>query len=181
MRFLFGRPRASPLQIGDLLHDGLVAQIRQPVFYLGFRVPDTFEGRFDLLVLHAALVIRRLRELDAEGQALAQQLVDTMFVRFDVALRELGVSDVAVPKRMKRLAEAFKGRSVAYDEALSASDFTRLDAAVTRNVLGDLANGGGLARYALAVHTRIEATSLAEFHGGDLPFPDPATFVDPAQ
>jgi cytochrome b pre-mRNA-processing protein 3 len=177
MRFPFGRSRPAPIEAAaDRLHDALVAQIRQPVFYLGFDVPDTFEGRFDLLVLHAGLVLRRLRELGPEGQHLAQTLVDLMFTRFDVAMRELGVSDVAVPKRMKRLAEAFKGRTAAYDDAFARRDPAALAAAVTRNVLAGQANGGPLARYAAATADALVATGVAAFKDGVLPFPDPAQF-----
>lgn len=177
MRFPFGRSRPAPIEAAaDRLHDALVAQIRQPVFYLGFGVPDTFEGRFDLLVMHAGLVLRRLRDLGPDGQTLAQALVDLMFARFDIAMRELGVSDVAVPKRMKRLAEAFKGRTAAYDDALARGDRVAFSAAVARNVLAGQGDGVPLARYAIAGADAMAATGLAAFADGLLSFPDPAPF-----
>ena len=178
MRFLFGRARETPLQAAaGRVHDALVRQIRIPLFYTDLDVPDTFEGRFDLLVLHAALVLRRLRDLGSDGQALAQTLVDLMFTRFDVALRELGVSDIGVPKRMKRLAEAFKGRTTAYEEALQNQDEPALADAISRNVLSGVTDGMRLARYAGALATALQAAPLPILQQGGITFPDPARFV----
>lgn len=161
MRLPFGRRRVPPLQAAaERLHDALIDRIRQPIFYIAYGVPDTFEGRFDLLVLHVGLVLRRLRDLGPEGQELGQRLVDTMFARFDVAMRELGVSDIGVPKRMKRLAEAFKGRTAAYDAALGHADADGLATAVTRNVLSGRGDGGALARDALGLKAAFDALTL---------------------
>ncbi|MCW6510728.1 ubiquinol-cytochrome C chaperone family protein [Lichenifustis flavocetrariae] len=179
MRFLFARASATPLQAAaDRMHDALVHQIRTPFFYTDLHVPDTFEGRFDLLVLHAALVLRRLRDLGPDGQSLAQALVDLMFTRFDVALRELGVSDIGVPKRMKRLAEAFKGRTAAYEDALQKQDEPALRDAICRNVLGGTSDGTTLSRYAGALEAALQSTPMPvlQQHGG-IAFPDPARFV----
>ena len=174
MRLPFGRRRVPPLQaVAERLHDALVARVRQPIFYTSFEVPDTFEGRFDLLVLHVGLLLRRLRDLGPDGQAIGQRLVDTMFTRFDVALRELGVSDIGVPKRMKRLAEAFKGRTAAYDEALGRGDADAFAAAVARNVLGGAGDGRPLARYAMTLVTALTGLSLTAVRDGvpELPAP----------
>lgn len=180
MRLPFGRSRPAPIKAAvNRLHDALVDQIRRPVFYLGFAVPDTFEGRFDLLVLHAGLVLRRLRDCGPEGQALAQGLVDLMFARFDIAMRELGVSDIGVPKRMKRLAEAFKGRTAAYDDALARSDFAALSAAVRRNVLGGAGDGAPLARYAMAAAEALAEADAAACIDRPPLFPEPAAFCEP--
>ena len=174
MRLPFGRRAVPPLQAAaERLHDALIDRIRQPVFYTAFGVPDTFEGRFDLLVLHVGLALRRLRDLGPDGRKIGQHLVDIMFARFDVAMRELGVSDVGVPKRMKRLAEAFKGRTAAYDDALGRGDVAALAAAVARNVLGGARDGGPLARYASTVMAALDGQSLAALRDGvpDLPAP----------
>lgn len=179
MRFLFGRSRQAAVEpAAGVLHDALIAQIRQPVFYTGLGVPDTFEGRFDLLVLHAGLVLRRLRELGPEGRDLAQALVDLMFARFDVAMRELGVSDIGVPKRMKRMAEAFKGRTAVYDRALAQGDLPGLTVAIARNILGGGGHGGPLARYALAAAATLATVPLDAFDSGCPAFPDPAPFCE---
>ena len=154
------------------MHDALIAVVRRPAFYLHFGSPDTFDGRFDLLVLMASVLLRRLRSGDVETQNLAQAIVDTLFRRLDIALRELGVSDVAVPKRMKRLAEAFKGRTAAYDHALEAGDEGELAAAIARNVLNGSSDGRDLARYMIAANARLHASDLSELRGGHLPFPE---------
>ena len=126
-------------------------------------MPDTFEGRFDLLVLHVGVVLRQLGRQGAAGEAVAQHLVDTMFARFDVAMRELGVSDIGVPKRMKRLAQAFRGRTAAYHAALESGSEAALCEAIDRNVL----NGSGRA-LDLARHIRRMDGALA---GVDLTTP----------
>lgn len=175
MSFLFGRRRAaSETQVtAEKLHDDLVAVIRQPVFYLRYGVPDTFEGRFDLLVLHVGLVLQRLQGGGPEHEAIAQHLVDTMFSRFDIALRELGVSDVGVPKRMKRLAEAFKGRTAAYHAALQAHDEEALSVAIGRNILNDPAAGHDLAHYASQVKRVLHASEIGTGRGlPGLPSPE---------
>ena len=175
MRFPFGRSRTAPTETAAArLHDALIAQIRRPVFYTDFGVPDTFEGRFDLLVLHAGLVLRRLRDLGPEGRAMAQSLVDLMFARFDIAMRELGVSDIGVPKRMKRMAEAFKGRTAAYDQALARDDLPTLAAALARNILGDTRDGSRLALYARAGAAALATATLDQLGDGRPALPDPA-------
>ena len=176
MSFLFGRKPSGAAVQAERLHDDLVAAIRRPAFYLQFGVPDTFEGRFDLLVLHVALVLRRLRASGKESESVAQHLVDTLFARLEIALRELGVSDIAVPKRMKRLAEAFNGRTASYFTALDAQDENALAAAVERNVLGH-PGGQDLARYALRIAGMLESSDLASA-GSALPaLPDPVEAV----
>ena len=169
---VFGRSRRSQSQIAaEALHDALIAIVRRPAFYLGYGALDTFQGRFDLFVLLAAVPLRRLRGLGPEGQEIAQHLVDTMFARFDIAMRELGVSDVGVPKRMKKLAEAFKGRTAAYDEALGRADRQELSAAISRNVLDETSGGERLSSYILEADAAFTRLSLDELRSGVLPFP----------
>jgi cytochrome b pre-mRNA-processing protein 3 len=174
MSFLFGRRRAAnEAQItGERLHDELVAAIRRPVYYLQFDVPDTFEGRFDLLVLHVGIVLRRLGEQGSRGEPVAQSLVDTLFSRLDIAMRELGVSDIGVPKRMKRYAQAFRGRVAAYQSALAADDSAALAEAIGRNVL-DGRNGSDLARYALRFDSLLAGLDLAASDSHLPPIPEP--------
>jgi cytochrome b pre-mRNA-processing protein 3 len=154
------------------MHDALVAVARRPAFYTYCGVADTFEGRFDLLVILLALLLRRLQETGEEGRALGQELVDVVFQRFDMGLRELGVSDIGVPKRMKRLAQAFKGRTAAYYSALDASDVPALKGAISRNILDGRADAGGLTHYILQVESSLSAAPLDRLRAGLLPFPD---------
>ena len=177
MVFPFGRRRPSPNRVLlDRLHSEIVAAVRRPVFYLAYGVPDTFEGRFELLALHAGLVLRRLNGAPAPGPAVAQDLVDAVFAHLEAGLREAGVGDITVPKRMKRLCEAFLGRSAAYDAALRQGG-DALAEAVLRNVHagGDAA---GLARrlagYAEAAAAALAGASLEDCLAGPLPFPDPS-------
>jgi cytochrome b pre-mRNA-processing protein 3 len=97
------------------LYAALVARARDPVFFARFAVKDTLDGRFDLVVLHAWLVLDRLKM--AGAASLSQAFVDTVFIGFDEALRELGAGDIGMGKRVKKLADAFYGRMQAYGEA----------------------------------------------------------------
>ena len=117
------------------LYAAAVAAARQPWFYAALGVPDTLDGRFDLINLHMALLVRRLRrDPDPRGAELAQGAFDAMFTDMDQSLREMGVSDLVVGKRMKNLWEAFHGRAVAYESALDAGDEAALALALARNV-----------------------------------------------
>ena len=118
---------------GHDLYCAAVAAARQPWFYRELGVPDTLDGRFDLVGLHAFLVIRRLTGLPPPGPAVAQAVFDAMFSDMDINLRELGVSDLAVGKRVRAMWEAFHGRAAAYEAALAGDD-AALVAALARNV-----------------------------------------------
>jgi cytochrome b pre-mRNA-processing protein 3 len=166
------------------LYGAIVAQARRPGFYLEYGAPDTPEGRFDMIVLHLALVCRRLGRAQGPDQAPARavsQAVFDMFCRdMDHNLREMGVSDLGVPKKMQKLGEAFYGRLDAYDRALAAPGDEALPAALRRNVLGDGAPAAApprLAAYVRAVADRLEASAVADLGAGKVAFPDP---VEPA-
>jgi cytochrome b pre-mRNA-processing protein 3 len=152
-----------------------------PVFYSDYHVPDTFEGRFELLTLHAALALRQLRAKDAKGTAMAQDLVDAVFRHFDRALREIGVGDLSVGKRIKTMAAAFLGRATAYEEALRSGTPEALDQALERNVRGTGNAPGDQARalgaYARALDAAFSTAPVERFVAADLPFPDPARFL----
>jgi cytochrome b pre-mRNA-processing protein 3 len=105
-------------QVAGQLYQAVVKQARRPVWYRELGVPDTPEGRFEMVALHAALVLRRLRREGMAGQALGQQVFDTMFVDLDGSLRELGVSDLSLGRYVKRLAGNFYARLAALDEGL---------------------------------------------------------------
>jgi cytochrome b pre-mRNA-processing protein 3 len=96
----------------------IVTRAREPAFYDGYGVPDTVDGRFDLVVLHLWMVLRRLGA-DMDSRKLAQGLFDRFCSDMDANLREMGVGDMAVPKRMQAFGQAFYGRSAAYDAALT--------------------------------------------------------------
>jgi cytochrome b pre-mRNA-processing protein 3 len=124
-------------KVAVALYRQLVEQSRQPDFYIRLGVPDTLEGRYDLLILHAYLLLRRLGQVgtDAaeEARAVSQATFDLMFADMDQNLRELGVTDTGIGKRVRRMAEAFYGRVAAYDKARDAGG-EALAEALSRNL-----------------------------------------------
>jgi len=175
--------RGSRVWTIDALYGAIVAQARLPVLYAGFGVPDTIEGRFDMIVLHLVLVLRRLRH-EAQLAKLAQGLFDSFCRDMDHNLREMGVGDLSVPKEMTRLGEAFYGRQRAYEEALSGADgAAALATALWRNVFsGDRPRAAALlAAYALHAAARLDATDAAALGQGRLAFFDPDAILAGAE
>ncbi|MEM8936734.1 MAG: ubiquinol-cytochrome C chaperone family protein [Pseudomonadota bacterium] len=119
---------------GEALYAAIVEQARTPKFYAEWGVPDTTMGRFEMVALHAFLVIRRLSAGDRAAKKVSQNLLDAMFRNLDHTLRELGVGDLSVAKKMRNLAENFYGRSAAYEDALKEDDDGKLQEALMRNV-----------------------------------------------
>ena len=117
------------------IYGSIVAQARMPVFYADWRVPDTVEGRFEMLVLHMALVICRLNHGMQDGPRQLGRLVAEAFIDdLDDSFREMGVGDLAVPKRIKKASEAYLGRLRAYGAALDNASLETLANALTRNI-----------------------------------------------
>jgi cytochrome b pre-mRNA-processing protein 3 len=162
---------------GFALYGAAVAAARQPMFFDALGVPDTLDGRFDLVSLHAGLLVCRLsRDPDPRGRALAQAVFDAMFADMDINLREMGVGDLSVGKRVKRMWEAFHGRAQAYDSALRAADMPALEAALARNVWRGAPPAGAAARLAAAVaaaDAALAAIPFAELLAGRATFPEP--------
>ena len=174
--FLFKKRDISRRQTIHRLYGVIVAQAREPGFYAVSGVPDTVEGRFDLLVLHMHLVSDRLAAAGEAGKALGQQLLDRFFEDMDASLREIGIGDLSVPKKMRSLAEAYLGRSALYSAAIAANDSAALAKALARNVLGRDEPGAGddLASYAMEA-ARILATQRDDdLLAGAIVFPEPA-------
>lgn len=155
------------------LHRRIVAAARRPDLYGALGVPDTLEGRFEVLTLHIVLVLDALRGLPPPADEVSQELVDAVFRELEASLREMGVGDVAVPKRMKALAQAFYGRAGAYDAALAAGDETALAAALARNVYSGARPADALARYVVAARGRLAGVTLDAMlrDGPDFPAP----------
>ena len=114
------KPRPARLA-GEALYEAATHQARQPAFYARLQAPDTVEGRFELYTLHVVLLLHRLKGLDTGTAAIAQALFDAYLQALDDALREMGVGDLSVGKKMRKLGEAFYGRAKAYDAALAAA------------------------------------------------------------
>lgn len=115
----------------------LLERVRAPVFYATYGVPDSFDGRFDLLVLHVFMVINRLAREGEGAQAFNQALFDVMFADMDQTLREMGIGDMGVPKHQRRMMKGFNGRMHAYNEALAQGEGA-FAVALRRNLYGTL-------------------------------------------
>lgn len=165
----------------ERLYGAIVAQAREPIFYCDFGVPDTLEGRFDLLVLHVHLVFRRLRSADEASRAIGQGVFDRFIFDMDASLREIGVGDLAVPKRMRAMGEAFYGRASAYDGALTEGDDEALAASLLRNVYsGNEAFTSGarqLARYVRKLAAILDEQDAEAIAAGNFRFPTPEGVV----
>jgi cytochrome b pre-mRNA-processing protein 3 len=164
------RKSAARKQIARSLHDELVARARAPVFFTAFGVPDTLDGRFDLLVLHAWLVLARLKAAGLAG--IAQELTDILFTGFDEALREQGAGDMGIGQRIKAMANAFYGRLAAYEAADS-------DTAMAEALAHNLWRGGAvderarkLASYVRSARQSLESAALEEGRADFGPLPD---------
>jgi cytochrome b pre-mRNA-processing protein 3 len=173
----FGKPRSRPPASIETIYGMIVAKAREPLFYEDLGVPDTVDGRFDLILLHMWMVLRRLRQ-GGRAPDRAQALFDRFCVDMDDNLREMGVGDLTVPKRMQAFGEAFYGRAAAYDLALSEgreNDQGPLAQAICKNIL----NGEGidhaqrLAAYAQATLARLDRLDDAALLGASWTFPPP--------
>ena len=174
---IFSLFRRKPPDPADALYVAIVAQARQPGFYLDHAVPDTVEGRFEMILVHLAVFFDRMKGEAPEAGAVAQRVVDTFFLDMDRSLREMGIGDISVPKKMKKLGDAFNGRMLAYTAALADGQSEALTAAIARNVLTtpDLAAAGRIAGYLLDSAARLKAAPVADLIAAQLPFaPVPA-------
>lgn len=170
------RPRAA--DVAAPLYDAAVRQARDPAFFRAGRVPDTVEGRFEVIALHVYLLVRRLSGEDGDA-ALSQAVFDAFFKDMDAALREIGVGDLVVGKKIKKMGEAFYGRAKAYGDALDAGDDAALGEALMRNLLvdagakGDAADVAPLAAYVRAAVEALSAQALTALMDGAPAFPSP--------
>ena len=144
------------------LLDAAIRMARQPGLFGPSRAADTLEGRLEMLNLHAALALYRLQR-DADAAPLAQEFADKLFRHLDSGLREAGIGDTAVPKRMRKLAGEFYGRLRVYSDALSTGDAAALEAALQRNALGPQSAGFAplLASYALQTAAKQQDAPVA--------------------
>src|SRR5580698_10568344 len=167
----FRKSLISPRGTIEAIYGMIVTQAREPLFYRDLGVPDTVNGRFDLLVLHLWMVLRRLQPVEG-GAGLCQALFDRFCDDMDANLREMGVGDLTVPKRMQAFGEAFYGRTAAYDLALAAGE-EPLAQALCKNIL----NGEGmekarrLASYAEAAIAALAGLDQVTLRSGAWKFP----------
>ncbi len=164
-----------------LLYGAIVAQARQPFFYSDLKVPDTVEGRYDMIIMHAFLLFHRLKIENDKARELGQVVFDTMFKDIDQSLREMGVGDMGIGPRIKKMASSFYGRVAAYDKALEVDGNDELEQAIARNVFNKT-EADELALRHLGTYMRgniehLKLLSMDDIHSGDLRYVNPETLV----
>ncbi|WP_028034603.1 ubiquinol-cytochrome C chaperone family protein [Chelativorans sp. J32] len=170
----FGAQRRARRLIVEALYAEIVAAARRPQFYSEWQVPDTPLGRFEMVALHVFLVLHRLRGETGAPADLAQELTDYFFREVDHSLRELGIGDLGVPKRMKKLARMFYGRLSAYGKAVDAGDEAGLADALRRNIAPERAvwnEAAAIAAYVVEAHRLLSGVSNEDLLAGRLSFP----------
>ena len=170
--------RRPPDDSSEEVYRRIVAQARRPAFYAGGGVPDSLDGRFEMLVLHLFLVLHRLQRErgDPACAALAQALADRVAADLDANLREMGAGDLGVGRRVKRMAGALYGRIAAYEAGIDGGEAV-LRQAIRRNLFGTVAPDEGqvsaMARYVLAGHALLATLPAAQLVRGAVDFPVP--------
>lgn len=161
-------------EAGRRLYAAAVVQARQPWFYAEAGVPDTYEGRFELYTIHTVLVLHRLKRQGLQAAETGQALFDAYLRDLDDALREMGVGDLSVGKKMRKLGEAFYGRAKAYDQVLSEPvDRERLSELIGRTVLAGrrTETAGLLAAYVARAVQALADQPLDGILGAELSWP----------
>jgi cytochrome b pre-mRNA-processing protein 3 len=178
LKRLFKAPRFQ--SEGRALYRQLAEQARLPVFYTRYGVPDTLDGRFEMLCLHAYALFHSLKgKGGADAEALAQASYDAMFVDLDGSLREMGVADLGVGRRIKAMTEALNGRIQAFDRAFAIDGQDQdLGEAIRRNVYGTVTPAEGqvraMAAYLRQIRVALTATALDDLCAARLSLPAPA-------
>ena len=167
--------RNSARDSAEIAYRCVVAHARQPVFFTDYGVPDTLDGRFELISLHAFLYLHRLKAERPQANQLCQSFFDTMFADFDRSLREMGIGDLSVGKHVKRMACAFYGRILAYENGLAGDE--ALTEACARNLFGTvrgrLPDAGAMAAYIRAAVRVLRSQSVSELLAGHVSFKTP--------
>lgn len=171
----FRKPPAPMRGTIETIYGMIVAQARDPRFYRDYAAPDTVDGRFDMLVLHLWLTLRQMAPKDE----LSQGLFDHFCSDMDDNLRELGTSDLKVPRKMQEFGRAFYGRAKAYDAALEAGQ-EALAAALSKNIYNgrNIADARRLAAYAEAADATLGTLDAATLASGAWRFPSPQTNLE---
>lgn len=163
----FARTPGPLEEFAAALYASTAGRARAPYLFEACGIPDTLDGRFDSLALHAALVIDRLRR-EPDGEALAQAFFDAMFRHLDLTLREIGVQDLGVGRRIKIMAEGLQGRALAYRQALAGLGADTLAEVLRRNAYGGRPTPDPQGLALLETYVRAEARRLADTPRGDL-------------
>ncbi|HWE46238.1 MAG TPA: ubiquinol-cytochrome C chaperone family protein [Caulobacteraceae bacterium] len=160
---------------GARLYAAAVAQARSPAFYSDLGVPDEIDARFELYVVHVVLLQQRLAGHGAAAAETAQALFDAFIQALDDSLRELGVGDLSVSKKMRRLGEALFGRATAYRDLLAGPDREGITGLIARTVYGDeaaLERAAPLADYVIRAHAALALEPLPALLQGQVVWPE---------
>lgn len=185
MKWPFTRSGA-PARTISALYGAIVAQARSADFYQSYRVPDTVNGRCDMIMLHVFLFFRRMNRDDAgHHRAIGQAVFDRFCQDMDDNLREMGIGDLKVPKQMLKIGEAYYGRANAYEDAIAAPGDRALAAALSRNVYqneaGISSEANRLERYVRAAIEQLQAQDAAVIAAGRVSWPEPAAVAAAAE
>jgi cytochrome b pre-mRNA-processing protein 3 len=161
-----------------MLYQKLVTQARQPLLYSELEVPDTLDGRFEMILLHMFMTMQRIREgISDDRKDMERLLAEAMFSDMDRSLREIGVTDSGVGRRIRAMAEAFYGRLKAYELALNDADTAKLAEALRRNAYGTAQYATDASVHKLAAYVRmntdvLKTQSVADIVSGNVTFQD---------
>lgn len=178
MLYLFSKKGRLSREKARELYNKVVRHSRSQIFYEGYNVPDTVEGRFEMIAFHGGLLVNRLcrPDMGSEGKMLAQAYFDVMFFNLDWSIRELGVGDLGVPRRVKQMMTAFKGRAFAYDEAVHAGA-GEIPHALIRNMYATAPKPAPEILSAMSVYVQncvaeLNKQGLSDFWSGNVSFPN---------
>lgn len=170
---LFKRKKANQALV-ERQYSEITRQARTPVFYESMGVPDTVMGRFEMISIHMVLYLRRTVSADVASKGIAQEVVDAFFEDIDHSIRELGIGDMGVPKRMKKLAKMFYGRAKSYGQAIDSADNAGLVEALKRNIHPDHPDSAPsmqkLADWMMQTAHKLEAVADTTLAAGQLTF-----------
>jgi cytochrome b pre-mRNA-processing protein 3 len=178
MIFNLFRRKKSNCAIVTAQYEELTSAARQVVLYQSYNAPDTVLGRFDMMTIHMVLYLRATRGAGENIPELSQDVVDSFFEDIDHSIRELGIGDAGVPKRMKKLAKMFYGRAEAYGAAIDANNIEELTTALARNIHPELVKDEDeqvpdmtdLAQYMIDTDQKLKAFDHTQLIKGQLVF-----------
>ena len=178
---LFRRRSNLNRRIVDKAYASIVTAARNPVFFADWGVPDTPLGRYESVGLHMILFLYRTRGMEGAAEGLSQDLLDEFFKDVDHSIRELGVGDPSVPKRMKKLARMFYGRMGNYWKAIDQGDADALGEAVARNIAPetpDAIDRANMAGYMMRAAEGLKQIPDADLLAGTVRFPEPVVQIE---
>ena len=170
--FSMFRPKRKPFEDEAFaLYNSAMKASRNPYLYKTCGVEDSLEGRFEMICLHVVLIIHRLNEDYERTAELSQSLFDAMFADMDQSLRQIGIGDMGIPRRMKHMMKSFNGRIHVYTEALEARSRKKLEEAIKRNIFNSLKkNSDKLVEYVMRQKKHRKKADIDQLIDGEVSF-----------